>query len=123
MSTRTFCSIGARETRAIRTELKRMSSPPAGSPATQSTLVPSIVITLAGFLVGVATHFTTLYFRDNGPTFGSVAFNGNGAIIFLLLAPIGLIVGEAVAFRSRAWAGAVVLPFAIIGGMFAFGGI
>ena len=100
-----------------------MSSPPTDSPTTPSTLVPSIVITLAGFLVGVTTHFITLHFRDNGPTFGSLALNGNGAIVFLLLAPIGLIVGEIAAFRSRAWAGAVVLPFAIIGGLFVFGGV
>jgi hypothetical protein len=85
--------------------------------------VPSILISLAGFLVAVGTHFITLCFRDNGPNFGTIAFNGNGAIIFLLLAPIGMIVGEIVAFRSRAWAGAVVLPFAIIGGLFVFGGV
>jgi hypothetical protein len=74
-------------------------------------------------VLGVITHLITLYFHDHGPNFGSVALNGNGAIIFLLLAAIGLIIGEIVAVCYRAWLGAFVLPFAIALGLFVFGGL
>ncbi len=100
-----------------------MRSASSGSPSTRSSLILSAVIVVVGCVFGIAVHFITVFFRDHGPVFGSVAFNGDGAIIFLLLAPIGLIVGEIVAFRSRAWLGMVLLPFAIGAGLFAFGGV
>lgn len=66
-----------------------------------------------GFLAGAATNSSALHLRDDGLEFGLVAL--------LLLAPLGLLVGEIVAICSRTWVGAVPLPIAIALGVVVLG--
>jgi hypothetical protein len=76
------------------------------------------VAVVAGFVFGLVLHFVTIFFRDNGPEWDGFSLRSNGTVIFLLLAPIGLIVGEVLCARRRAWLGMVLLPFAIFLGLF-----
>jgi hypothetical protein len=85
---------------------------------TGRSLVVSLIVTLAGLLFGLALHFVTVYFRDHGPSFDGIALNGNGAIVFLLLGLIALIIGEVYAVRNRAWLGVILLPIALFLGTF-----
>ena len=90
-----------------------MRSSSTGSPSTRSTWLASLAIIVGGLLVGVASNRGALRLRDSGLELGSVAL--------LLLGPVGLLVGEIVAIRSRAWVGAVLLPVAIAIGLVVFG--
>lgn len=85
---------------------------------TGRSLVVSIIVTVVGLLFGLGLHVVTIYFRDHGPSFGGFSLNGNGAIIFLVLAPIALIIGEVFAVRNSAWLGVILLPVAIFLGVF-----
>jgi hypothetical protein len=84
-----------------------------GAERTRSTWRVSLAIIMGGFVAGVATNNSALHLRDDGLEFGLVAL--------LLLAPLGLLVGEIVAICSRAWLGAVLLPIAIAVGLVFFG--
>jgi hypothetical protein len=100
-----------------------MSNASSGRASLRSSLVASAMITVIGFVAGIAVHFITVFFRDHGPLTGPYTFRGDGAIVFLLLAPICLIVGEIVAWRRRAWLAVALLPVAIVAGLFIFGGV
>ena len=82
----------------------------------------SLSAAAAGLLFGLAVHFVTVYFRDHGPSGPGWSLRGNGAIIFLFLAPIGLIVGELLCLRYRAWLGMALLPLAILAGLLVVAG-
>ncbi len=82
----------------------------------------SLLVTIIGFLVGLALHLMIVYYRDYGPTWGGVSLKvslkGNGVLIFLIPVLLILIVGEFFAARYRAWLGMVLLPFALFLGLF-----
>ena len=88
-----------------------MDSQSSDTPCKCGALVLSVVISVAGILIGVATHFTIVSFHDTG------------LLLALLLVSIGLLVGEIVAFRYQAWGGALMLPVAIALGLFLFGDV
>ena len=82
----------------------------------------SLITTTIAILFGLALHYLAVFLRDNGPSFDSISFRGNGALIVLPIALIGLIIGEIVCVRRRAWLGVVVLPLAIFLGLFVIAG-
>lgn len=82
----------------------------------------SLIATVIAFLFGLAMHFLAVYLRDNGPAFDGISFKGNGALIILPIALIGLIIGEVVCIVRRAWLGVVLLPFAVFIGLFVVAG-
>src|SRR5207245_7260372 len=83
----------------------------------------SLITTTIGILFGLALHYLAVYLRDNGPSFGGISFQGNGASVVLAVAVIGLIIGEIVCVRRRAWLGVIVLPFAIFIVLFVIAGL
>ena len=86
------------------------------------SLIFSLVATALALLFGLAMHFLAVFLRDNGPSFDSISFRGNGALIILPVALLGLIIGEIVCVRRRAWLAVVLLPFAIYTGLFVVAG-
>ena len=86
------------------------------------SLIFSLIATALAFLFGFAMHFIAVFLRDNGPSFDNISFRGNGALIILPVALIGLIIGEIVCIRRRAWLGVVFLPFAVYIGLFVIAG-
>ena len=86
------------------------------------SLIFSLIATAIALLFGLAMHFFALFLRDNGPSFDSISFRGNGALIVLPIAILGLIIGEIVCIRARAWLAVVLLPFAIFIGLFVIAG-
>jgi|SRR6266571_6389367 hypothetical protein len=82
----------------------------------------SLIATTIAILFGLALHSLAVYLRDNGPSFDGISVKGNGATIVLPVAVIGLIIGEIVCIRRRAWLGVIVLPFAIFIGLFVIAG-
>jgi hypothetical protein len=87
----------------------------------RSLIFSTIAIAIA-FLFGLAMHFLAVFLRDNGPSFDNISFRGNGALIVLPVALIGLIIGEIVCVRRRAWLAVVLLPFAVFIGLFVVAG-
>jgi hypothetical protein len=77
------------------------------------TLIFSLVATALALLFGLAMHFLAVFLRDNGPSFDSISFRGNGALIILPMALLGLIIGKTLCVRRRAWLGVVLLPLAV----------
>jgi hypothetical protein len=86
------------------------------------SLIFSLVATILALLFGLAMHFLAVFLRDNGPSFDSISFRGNGALIILPVALLGLIIGEIVCVWRRAWLAVVLLPFAIYIGLFVIAG-
>jgi hypothetical protein len=86
------------------------------------SLIFSIIAIAIAFLFGLAMHFLAVFLRDNGPSFDGISFRGNGAIIILPIALLGLIIGEIVCVRRRAWLAVVLLPFAVFIGLFVVAG-
>ena len=86
------------------------------------SLIFSLIATAIAFLFGLAMHFLAVYLRDNGPSFDGISFRGNGALIILPVALLGLIIGEILCVRRRAWLGVVLLPFAVFIGLFVVAG-
>jgi len=82
----------------------------------------SLVATVLALLFGLAMHFLAVFLRDNGPSFDNISFRGNGALIVLPIAILGLIIGEIVCIRARAWLAVVLLPFAVFIGLFVIAG-
>lgn len=75
---------------------------------------------LGGLLFGFLLRTVTVWFRDYGPSWDGVSLRGNGAIIFLLLAPVAVLAAEVVRLWRRAWLAVVVLPvavFVVLGGV------
>ena len=70
----------------------------------------------------LAVHVVTVYFRPHGSSWNATSLRENGAIVFLLLAPLGLIAGEVLLARRRALLGMALLPFAIFLGLFVVAG-
>ncbi|SRR6266496_5654438 len=60
------------------------------------SLIFSLIATPIAFLFGLAMHFLAVFLRDNGPSFDSISFRGNGALIILPVTLLGLIIGEIV---------------------------
>ena len=87
-----------------------------------SSLIFSLIATAIALLFGLALHFLAVFLRDNGPSFDGISFQGNGAAIVLLVALLGLIIGEIICVRRRAWLAVVLLPFAIFIGLFVIAG-
>ena len=67
-----------------------------------SSPIWSLIATALALLVGLALHFLVVFLRDNGPSFNGISLRGNGALIVLAVALLGLILGEIVAVRRRA---------------------
>ena len=86
------------------------------------SLIYSLIATALAFLFGLALHFLAVFLRDNGPSFDGISFRGNGALIVLPVALLGLIIGEIVCVSRRAWLAVVLLPFAIFIGLFIIAG-
>ena len=82
----------------------------------------SLVAAVAGLIFGLALHFVTVYFRDNGPSWDGISLRGNGATVFLLLAVPALIIGEIWCARRGARLGMLLLPLAIFAGVFVVAG-
>jgi hypothetical protein len=80
-----------------------------------------IAIVIA-FLFGLALHVLAVLFRDNGPSFDSISLRGNGALTVLPVALFGLILGEIVCVRRRAWLAVILLPFTVFIGLFLIAG-
>ena len=78
----------------------------------RSLIFAFIAIALA-LLFGLAMHFLAVLLRDNGPSFDDISFRSNGALIVLPVALLGLILGEIVYVRRRAWP--AVIPASIRG--------
>jgi hypothetical protein len=87
-----------------------------------SSFIFSLIATALAFLFGLALHFLAVFLRDNGPSFDGISFRGNGALIILPVALLGLIIGEIVCVSRRAWLAVVLLPFAIFIGLFVVAG-
>jgi hypothetical protein len=87
-----------------------------------SSLIFSLFATAIALLFGLALHFLAVFLRDNGPSFDGISFRGNGALIVLPVALLGLIIGEIICVRRRAWLAVVLLPFAIFIGLFVLAG-
>jgi hypothetical protein len=62
------------------------------------------------FVAGALLHFLTLLLRDHGPSFGSIALNGNGASIVLVLDLLGILIAEAICVKRRTWLAMLLLP-------------
>jgi hypothetical protein len=86
------------------------------------SLIYSLIATALAFLFGLALHFLAVFLRDNGPSFDGISFRGNGALIVLPVALLGLIIGEITCVSRRAWLAVVLLPFAIFIGLFIIAG-
>ena len=86
------------------------------------SLIFSLIATAIAFLSGITLYFLAVFLRDNGPSFNSISFRGNGALIILPVALLGLIIGEIVCVRRRAWLAVVLLPFAVYIGLFVVAG-
>jgi hypothetical protein len=82
----------------------------------------SLLATLAALLAGVAVRAVTVWFRDHGPAWGGVALDGNGALVFLLLAPLAILILEVVCYRRGARLGMLLVPLAVLAGTFVLGG-
>jgi hypothetical protein len=78
----------------------------------------TLIMLTAALLVGATLHFVTLVLRDHGPSFGKIAFNGNGASIVLILDLIGIISAEVICARRRAWLAMVLLLIVWYAGRF-----
>ena len=57
-----------------------------------------------GLAIGLISNRIIVYFRDHGPMIDGASYNGNGALDFLLLPLIALVVGIVVYSRRRDWA-------------------
>ena len=86
------------------------------------SLIFSVIAIALAFLFGLAMHFLAVFLRDNGPSFDSISFKGNGALIILPVALLGLIIGEIVCIWRHAWLAVVLLPFAVYFGLFVIAG-
>ena len=82
----------------------------------------SLVATVAALLAGVALRTVTVWFRDHGPSWGGVALDGNGALVFLLLVPLAILLLEVLCSRRGARLGMVLVPPAVLAGTFVLGG-
>lgn len=81
-------------------------------------VIDTLSAAIAGLVFGIIVHGIVAYTRDHGPTLGSLSLGGNGAIALLLLAPIGVLIGEVFYARRRSWLGMAVLPLATVLGLF-----
>lgn len=86
------------------------------------SLIYSLIAIALAFLFGLALHFLAVFLRDNGPSFDGISFRGNGALIVLPVALLGLIIGEIMCVSRHAWLGVVLLPFAVFIGLFIIAG-
>jgi hypothetical protein len=86
------------------------------------SLIFSLIATAIALLLGLVLHFLAVFLRDNGPSFDGISFRGNGALIVLPVALLGLIIGEIVCVSRRAWLAVVLLPFAVFIGLFILAG-
>ena len=87
----------------------------------RSLMLPFISSALA-LLFGLALHFLAVFLRDNGPSFDGISLRGNAALIVLLVALIGPIIGKIVEMRRRGWFAVELLPFALFIGLFVIAG-
>lgn len=74
-----------------------------------NSLRVTLVVAFAMLLVGILLHFFALLLRDHGPSFGNIAFTGNGALIVFVLDLIAIIVAEVICVKRRAWPGTILL--------------
>jgi hypothetical protein len=86
------------------------------------SLIYSLIATALAFLFGLSMHYLAVFLRDYGPSFDGISFRGNGALIVLPVALLGLIIGEIVCVSRRAWLAVVLLPFAVFIGLFIIAG-
>jgi hypothetical protein len=86
------------------------------------SLIFSLIATALALLFGLTLHVLAVFLRDNGPSFDGISFRGNGALIVLPVALLGLIIGEIVCVSRRAWLAVVLLPFAVFIGLFILAG-
>jgi hypothetical protein len=81
-------------------------------------VIDTVSAAIIGLVFGLIVHGIVVYARDRGPTLGALSLSGNGAIMLLLLAPIGVLFGEVFYARRRSWLGMAVLPIATVLGLF-----
>jgi hypothetical protein len=86
------------------------------------SLIFFLLATAVALLFGLTLHVLAMFLSDNGPSFDGISFRGNGALIVLPVALLGLIIGEIVCVRRRAWLAVVLLPFAVFIGLFIIAG-
>jgi hypothetical protein len=82
----------------------------------------SLLATVAALGAGAAVRALTVWFRDHGPSWGGVALDGNGALVFLPLAPLSIAVLEVWCYRRGARLGMLLVPLAVFAGTFVLGG-
>ncbi len=79
---------------------------------------------LAGLVFGLLMNRVTTWFEEAGPVWGGLSFRGNGAIIFLYSALLGMIATDLLLYRrggSRLaialfTAGTILGLFVVVGG-------
>lgn len=82
----------------------------------------SLTVVGAGLLFGLALHAAAIGLRDYGPSGPGWSLRGNGALIVLLVAMLGLAAAEALCIGRRLWLAVVLLPFAVFAGLFLVAG-
>jgi hypothetical protein len=88
-----------------------------GRESRRSSLATSALAGLVALLVGLAVRLVTGWFRDHGPSWDGISLAGNGAIVFLLLAPVALVVGMVWCARRRDWLGMALVPVGLFVGL------
>jgi hypothetical protein len=79
-----------------------------------SSLGYSLVALMLAELYGIAVFLAATFIEQHSATTGS----GEALLSALVLLPIGLIVGEVLCAAMRAWLGLVLLPLALLSGVF-----
>ena len=82
----------------------------------------SLLAAVAALLAGMAVRAVTVWFRDHGPAWDGIALNGNGAAVFLLLAPVAVLALEALCYHRGARLGMLLVPPAVLAGTFLVAG-
>jgi hypothetical protein len=115
----------ASRTSELATGLKGASSMSTSEqPRLQSrqSITQSLVAAGLGLLFGLALHVVAVWLRDYGPAGNGWSLRGNGALIVLPVALVGLVIGEVICAVRRLWLALLLLPLAIVAGLFIIAG-
>ncbi len=82
----------------------------------------SLIFAGLGLLFGLTLHMIAVALRDYGPSGPGWSLRGNGALIVLPIAVLGLVAGEVVCAQRRLWLGMLLLPLTIFAGLFVVAG-
>jgi hypothetical protein len=78
----------------------------------------SLLAGLGALAAGIGLDCGVVFLRDAGPAWNGISLRGNGAVARLPLALLFLMVGEVLCARRRAWIGILLVPVALIAGVF-----